>query len=183
MNQQGANVCQGNRLYIIQSGDSVSSIAARFGVTSARILELNPYIDPSNLIVNQPICIPPVESTTCVNCCPSGYGSGTVRYGQTYADILIENDVSYQSFRNANPRISPTALVPGQRYCNPPKVASPTCPDNTTRFTVPEGQTLNDLANNLRITQGRLLRLNETLAPSEFTAGRQICVPTDSLER
>ena len=41
MNQQGANVCQGNRLYIIQSGDSVSSIAARFGVTSARILELN----------------------------------------------------------------------------------------------------------------------------------------------
>ena len=182
MNQQGANVCQGNRLYIIQEGDSVSSIAARFGVTSARILETNPYIDPANLIVNQPICIPPAEST-CVNCCPSGYSSGTVRYGQTYADILIENDVSYQSFRNANPRISPTALVPGQRYCIPPRPSTPSCPNGTTRFTVPEGQTLNDLANNLRITQGRLLRLNETLAPSEFTAGRQICVPTDSLER
>ena len=106
-----------------------------------------------------------------------------VRYGQTYADILIENDVSYQAFRNANPRISPTALVPGQRYCVPPKSAAVSCPGGTTRFTVPEGQTIADLANNLRITQGRLLRLNETLAPSEFTAGRQICVPTESLER
>lgn len=182
MNQQGANVCLGSRLYIIQSGDTVSSIAARFGVTTARILERNPYIDPENLIVNQPICIPEGEAT-CTQCCPSGYGSGTVRYGQSYADILIENDVSYQAFRNANPRISPTALVPGQRYCVPPRQSAPTCPGGTTRFTVPEGQTLADLANNLRITQGRLLRLNETLAPSEFTAGRQICVPTSSLER
>jgi len=181
MNQQGANVCQGSRLYIIQEGDSVASIAARFGVTAAQIMERNPYIDPENLVVNQPICIP--EGERCVNCCPAGYGSGTVRYGQTYADILIENDVSYRAFRTANPRLSPTALIPGQRYCVPPKQGSPTCPNGTTRFTIPEGQTLRDLASNLRITQGRLLQLNETLAPSEFTAGRQICVPTDSLTR
>jgi len=181
MNQQGANICPGSRLYIIQEGDTISGIAARFGVTSARILELNPYIDPNNIIVNQPICIP--EGESCVNCCPAGYGSGSVRYGQTYADLLIENDVSYRAFREANPRLSPTALVPGQRYCVPPKAAPARCPSGTTRFTIPEGQTLSQLANNLRITQGRLLRLNETLAPSEFTAGRQICVPTSSLER
>ncbi len=181
MNQQGANVCQGSRLYIIQEGDSVSSIAARFGVTAAQIMERNPYIDPENLVINQPICIP--EGETCVNCCPAGYGSGTVRYGQTYAEILIENDVSYRAFREANPRLSPSALLPGQRYCVPPKRSAPVCPNGTTRFTIPEGETLSALANNLRITQGRLLRLNETLAPSEFTAGRQICVPTDSLTR
>ena len=181
MNQQGANVCPGSRLYIIQEGDSISSIAARFGVTSARILEFNPYIDPENLMVNQPICIP--EGEGCVNCCPAGYRSGTVRYGQTYADLLIENDVSYKAFREANPRISPTALVPGQRYCVPPRQTAAACPSGTTRFTIPEGQTLSDLAANLRVTQGRLLRLNETLAPSEFTVGRVICVPTSSLER
>jgi len=181
MNQQGANVCPDSRLYIIQSGDSIASIAARFGVTSARILERNPYIDPENLIVNQPICIP--DSDSCINCCPAGYAGGTVRYGQTYADLLIENDVSYRDFRQANPRLSPTALIPGQRYCVPPKQSPASCPSGTTRFTIPEGQTLADLANNLRITPGRLLRLNETLAPSQFTAGRQICVPTSSLTR
>ena len=180
MNQQGANVCQGNRLYVIQEGDSVASIAARFGVTAARILALNPYIDPENLVVNQPICIP--EGETCARCCPAGYESGTVRYGQTYADLLIENDVSYLSFRTANPSLSPTALLPGQRYCLPPR-PSAACPSGSTRMVIPEGQTLSDLAANLRITQGRLLRLNETLAPSEFTAGRAICVPTDSLAR
>ena len=181
MNQQGANVCPGSRLYVIQAGDSISSIAARFGVTQASILEQNSYIDPENLIVNQPICIP--DGETCVNCCPAGYTSGTVRYGQTYADILIQNDVSYNAFSQANPRLSPSALLPGQRYCVPPKQTAPSCPSGTTRFTIPEGETLSALANNLRITQGRLLRLNETLAPSEFTAGRQICVPTESLER
>ena len=181
MNQQGANVCQGNRLYIIREGDSIASIAARFGVTSAQILERNPYIDPENLIVNQPICIPDGES--CVGCCPAGYRSGTVRYGQTYADILIENDVSYQAFRQANPQLSPTALSPGQRYCVPPRQSALTCAAGTTRFTIPEGETLSALAANLRITQGRLLQLNPTLAPSEFTAGQQICVPTESLAR
>lgn len=181
MNQQGANVCQGNRLYIIREGDSIASIAARFGVTAARIMALNPYIDPENLVINQPICIP--DGETCTTCCPDGYGSGTVRYGQTYAEILIENDVSYRAFRLANPTLSPTALLPGQRYCIPPKAAPATCPNGTTRFTIPEGQTIADLARNLRITQGRLLRLNEDMAPSEFTAGRQICVPADSLTR
>lgn len=181
MEQQGANVCQGNRLYVIQEGDSVSSIAAKFGVSSAQILELNPYIEPDNLVVNQPICIP--EGENCVNCCPAGYGSGSIRYGQTYADLLIENDVSYQAFRQANPQLSPTGLVPGQRYCVPPKQAEPTCPNGTTRATILEGETLEGLAANLRITVGRLLRLNPTLAPSEFTAGRQICVPTASLAR
>jgi len=181
MEQQGANVCQGNRLYVIQAGDSISSIAARFGVSSARILELNPYIEPDNLMVNQPICIP--EGERCVNCCPSGYTSGSVRYGQTYADILIANDISYERFRLANPQLSPTTLVPGQRYCVPPRQSAPACPNGTTRTTIPEGETLSGLASNLRITVGRLLRLNPTLAPSEFTAGRQICVPTSSLER
>ncbi len=181
MNQQGANVCPGSRLYIIQEGDTISGIAARFGVTTARILELNPYIDPDRIIVNQPICIPDGES--CRGCCPAGYGSGSVRYGQTYADLLIENDVSYRDFRQANPRLSPTALVPGQRYCVPPKSNAVGCPSGTTQFSVPEGENLNSLASNLRITQGRLLHLNETLAPSEFTAGRKICVPTSSLER
>ena len=182
MNQQGANVCQGSRLYIIQEGDTISGIASRFGVTTAQILERNPYIDPQNLVINQPICIPNGEDS-CEQLCPSGYRCGSVRYGQTYADLLIETDTSYRDFRETNPRLSPTALLPGQRYCVPPKQSAPSCPSGTTRFTIPEGQTLSDLASNLRITQGRLLRLNETLAPSEFTAGRQICVPTGSLTR
>ena len=181
MEQQGANVCQGNRLYVIQTGDTISSIAARFGVSSAQILELNPYIEPERLVVNQPICIP--EGETCRNCCPSGYGSGSVRYGQSYADLLIANDVSYQAFQQANPQLSPSRLIPGQQYCVPPRQPAPTCPSGTTRMVIPEGETLNNLAINLRTTPGRLLRLNPTLAPSEFTAGRQICVPTSSLER
>lgn len=65
----------------------------------------------------------------------------------------------------------------------PPKPEEAACPDGTTRLTLLEGETLGTVASSLRVTQGRLLRLNETLAPSEFTAGRQICVPTSALAR
>ena len=101
MEQQGANVCQGSRLYIIQEGDTVSGIAARFGVTTAQILERNPYIDPQNLVINQPICIPNGDAG-CSRFCPAGYACASVRYGQTYADLLIENDISYRDFRAAH---------------------------------------------------------------------------------
>ncbi len=170
-------------IYIIQEGDSISSIAARYGVTAARILELNPYIDPANLTVNQPICVPEGERAPCNTCCPAGYQSYTVRYGQTYAEILIEHDLSYQIFRQANPQLSASGLLPGQRYCVPGAEVIPSCPAGSTRTSLPAGSTLQSAAEALRTTPGQLLRINPTLRPSEFTGGQQVCVPTGSLER
>ncbi len=168
-------------VYVIREGDSVASIAARYGMTPARILEMNPYIDPENLTVGQPICVPDGEA--CGNCCPQGYLAGTVRYGQTYEDLLIQYDVSYQAFRQANPRLSPNVLLPGQRYCLPPAERLPDCPNGATRVTIPEDGTLQSVSTDLRVSVGRLLRLNPTLRPSDFVEGRQICVPVESLAR
>ena len=121
---------------------------------------------------------PPVViiPTPPANACPSGYTQDIVRSGQTYADILLRHNVSYRAMRTANPRLSPGYLVVGQRYCAPPSGTRQVC-QNLKTYTVLPGEDLETLAADLRITKGRLLSLNPTLLPSDFTEGTVICIP------
>jgi LysM repeat protein len=43
------------RLYTVRSGDTLASIAARFGTTVERLLELNTGIEPTTLRVGQTV--------------------------------------------------------------------------------------------------------------------------------
>lgn len=117
-----------------------------------------------------------VPSTPSVSTCPSGYTRDTVRAGQTYADLLLRHNVSYRAMRNANPRLSPSYLVAGQTYCAPPTGSRQTC-QNLKSYTILPGEDLETLAAALRTTKGRLLALNPTLLPSDFSSGTVICIP------
>lgn len=53
--------------YVIQSGDSLSVIAERFGITTKELADFNAITDPNSIKVNQEIAIPPTtiaSSTT-----------------------------------------------------------------------------------------------------------------------
>ena len=111
-----------------------------------------------------------------VNACPTGYTRDIVRAGQTYSDLLLRHNVSYRAMRSANPRLSPGYLVVGQSYCAPPAGTRQVC-QNLRSYTVLPGEDLETLAADLRVTKGRLLALNPTLLPSDFTEGAVICIP------
>ena len=111
-----------------------------------------------------------------INTCPAGYTRSTVRAGQTYADLLVQHNVSYRAMRSANPRLSPGFMIAGQAYCAPPHGTRQTC-SNLQAYTILAGETLDTLASDLRTTRGRLLALNPTLLPSDFTEGTIICIP------
>ena len=121
---------------------------------------------------------PPVViiPTPPANACPSGYTQDIVRSGQTYADLLLRHNVSYRAMRTANPRLSPGYLVVGQRYCAPPSGTRQVC-QNLRSYTILPGEDLEIIAAKLRITKGRLLSLNPTLLPTDFTEGTVICIP------
>lgn len=47
--------------YVVREGDTVSALAARFGVAEAALLRANAIDDPDSLQVGQALLIPPPE--------------------------------------------------------------------------------------------------------------------------
>lgn len=213
--------CVSGMAYSVRAGESFTSIADDFGISTYELSERNPGVDPNNLLVGQILCVPfmtgngsgtngdinqpgtveppylptpslpstpstpstpsrppvvVVPSTPSVSACPSGYTRDIVRSGQTYTDLLLRHNVSYRAMRDANPRLSPGYMVVGQTYCAPPTGTRQTCA-NLKSYTILPGEDLETLASDLRTTKGRLLALNPTLLPSDFSSGTVICIP------
>ena len=55
-------VCPGNNTYLIRTGETLSSIAEKFGVSAAEILILNPGLRPSDFIPGRTICLPTTQA-------------------------------------------------------------------------------------------------------------------------
>lgn len=108
--------------------------------------------------------------------CPVGYQAQRVRRGQTYADLLVDLNVSYRAMRSANPTLRPGYMVAGTAYCAPPAGTRETC-SSSRRYTIEPGETLTSLAEKLNTTKGRLLMLNPSLLPTDFSSGTVICIP------
>ena len=119
----------------------------------------------------QPIVVRPVQL------CPVGYSRGIVQNGQTFTDLLLQHDVSWQAMRSANPTLSTTRIAPGTRYCIPPARSRRLCPSGTDSYVMGQFEDLNTLSELFGVAPGLFLTVNTQLAPSDFTAGRVVCVP------
>lgn len=129
-----------------------------------------------------PVQLPTPEVTPSVpvrpvRLCPVGYSEGIVQNGQTFTDLLLQHNVSYQAMRSANPFLPTTRLSPGTRYCVPPSGSRRLCPSGTQSYVMGQYEDLNTLAELFGVSPGLFLTVNTQLAPSDFKAGRVVCVP------
>ncbi|MBR2719601.1 MAG: LysM peptidoglycan-binding domain-containing protein [Clostridia bacterium] len=199
------NICpRGASYYIWRQGDTLSGVAQRNNITPEAIQSFNPDIPFQSITAGTEICLPaaviidqnegpvldgtgmddntvtpqrPIIPTRPVVYCPIGHTARRVQAGQTYADLLIDLNVSYKAMRSANPNLRPGAMVAGTVYCAPPAGTRETC--STLRsYTVEDGDNLTSIARRLNTTTGRLLMLNPTLLPTDFSQpGVVICIP------
>ena len=109
--------------------------------------------------------------------CPAGYGRGIVQNGQTFTDLLLQHNVSYQAMRAVNPTLPVTRLAPGTAYCVPPSGSRRICPSGARSYVMGQYEDLNTLSELFSVAPGTFLTLNTQLAPGDFTAGRVVCVP------
>lgn len=109
--------------------------------------------------------------------CPVGYRAATVQNNQTFTDLLIENNVSYQAMRAANPSLPTTRIAPGTRYCAPPSQSRRLCASGYSSYVMELGENLYALTQRFGASPGLLLAANPMLAPSDFIPGRVVCVP------
>ena len=102
--------------YNINEGDTLLSIALRFGTSIESLLAANPDIDPYNLEVGQRICIsqkfqePPI--------CPTR-NFYVIRRGDTLRAIASSFGVSTEEILRINPNLNPRNLTVGQIICIP----------------------------------------------------------------
>lgn len=102
--------------YNINAGDTLLSIALRFGTSVESLLAANPDIDPYNLEVGQRICIsqrfqePPA--------CPTR-NFYVIRRGDTLRAIAASFGVSQNDIMRLNPDLNPQNLTVGQIICIP----------------------------------------------------------------
>ena len=187
--------CTDGVLHTVKRGDTIWDIARAHGVSAGDVIDRNPYVDPNRLQLGMLLCIPPrppapppaptpapiptpiptPPPSPAANC-PPGYTSGAVRYQETYGDILLRYNISYQAFRLSNPQLTLDRLLPGQRYCIPPMGSRGLCQVGANSHVMDQGENLLGVASRFQTTPAALLRLNANLAPADFVPGRVICV-------
>ena len=113
--------CLSGELYQVKAGDTFQKIAEAYGISTLELAERNPGVKESELQIGQVICVPKTETSNGGNqqngststwSCPAGYAARTVREGQSYADLLIENNVSYRAMRTTIRSWFPAGSLP-----------------------------------------------------------------------
>ncbi len=170
--QNRNNNCPGGTLYTIRPGDSLSSLARRFGTTVEEFMAVNPGRVPTNLQLGQTICIP---VQTREPRCPGGF-LYTVVIGDTLYSIARRNNIAIEALIAANPGIDPQSLQIGQQICIPaPPPTEQPCPGRL--YTVQPGDTFIRIARRFGYTLDALLTINPGVDPENLRVGQQICLP------
>lgn len=98
--------------YVVQPGDTLFSIARRYGLTVEEILRANPQITNPDLIMpGEVIFIPARVAPTPP---PGMFRRYVVQPGDTMFLIAQRFGISLQELIRANPGIDPNRIVPGQ---------------------------------------------------------------------
>jgi murein DD-endopeptidase MepM/ murein hydrolase activator NlpD len=97
-------------IYIVQEGDTLTSIAMRFGVSSAEIQEANGIADPNSLQISQRLVIPGLEGV-------SGLLTTTaLPYGTSLTYFSREYHMEPEDLIMLNHLISPSEAIAGATF-------------------------------------------------------------------
>jgi|LFRM01.1.fsa_nt_gb spore coat assembly protein SafA len=108
--------------YTVVAGDSMFSIAQRFGVSLNALIAANPHItDPNQLFPCDVLCVPCPQTGRVPASCPSGFqGQYTVQAGDSMFSIAQRFGVSLNELIAANPHITdPNVISPCDVLCVP----------------------------------------------------------------
>lgn len=101
----------GEQVYVVSRGDTLSSIAQRFGVSLAELSRLNNITNPDQIVVGQKLRIPASSATAPA----AGQGrTYVVQQGDTLFKIAVRFGVTVAALQSANNIADPNKVYPGQ---------------------------------------------------------------------
>ncbi|TCL70976.1 LysM domain-containing protein [Hydrogenispora ethanolica] len=166
----------GTSAYIVQSGDTLYSLAQAHQTSVDAIVQANPDLDPNRLQIGQSICIPGTAQPQPPAACPDGSSAYNVQPGDTLYALAQRFNTSVNAILRVNPGLDANALQIGQSICVPGQILRP-CADGDERYTIQAGDTLNTIARRFNTTFEAILLENPGLQPDRLRIGEQICIP------
>jgi len=123
--------------YIVQSGDTLSLIAARFNVTLEDLMNANSISDPNLLAAGQELVIPGLQGISGV------LVTEFVQFGDSFRSLSRRTQIAEPTLRKLNRLVSPTELYVGVSLIVPQQTGENQL---TARITPSNGESLLELA-------------------------------------
>jgi len=154
--------------YVVCWGDTLSSIARRFGTTVEAIVALNNIRNPNYIWVGQVLCIPCPAAPL-----PSGQWY-IVQPGDTLYRIALKFNTTVEAIVRANNILNPWYIWVGQRLFIPS--GWPTPPPGRT-YVVQPGDTLSTIALRFGTTVWAIVLANNLPNPNLIYVGQVLRIP------
>jgi LysM repeat protein len=182
--------------YTVVPGDSVSSIAGRYGISTASVLALNGLSWKSLIFPGQVLTLTASAARSAPAKATQTAGSGgryTIVHGDTISAIASRFGVSTQAVLTANGLGWSSLIYPGQTIAIPsaakkttPSAAAtgpaspPTAPPATVSYTIVAGDTLSAIAGRFGTTTAAIMKANAMGDSTIIYSGRTLVIPTGS---
>jgi putative chitinase len=157
------------QIHIVQRGETLSSIAWRYGTTVHAIATANGIANPHLIYAGQRLAIPCGSTPP-----PAGGQLYVVRYGDTLSGIAYRFGVSAYAIARVNKLQNPNLIYVGQRLVIPGG-GSP--PSGGVWYTVRPGDTLSSIAWRYGVSVWTLAKVNKISNPNLIYAGQKLYIP------
>lgn len=174
--------------YTIRSGDTLGSIASRYGTTVAAIAQANNIANPNLIYAGRTLQIPDRFQAPAPTPGNGGSQSYTVRSGDTLGGIAARFGTSVSALVSRNRIANPNLIYVGQQLsiggtaAPAPATTSPTPPPAAggSTYSVQPGDTLSGIAARHGTTVSTLVSLNGIANPNRIYVGQTIRLPGGS---
>ncbi len=111
----GSSAGSGGGVHIVQPGQTLSSIAARYGTSVSALMRANGLSNPNFIWVGQRLVVPSAGGGNPSGGSSSGGGVHVVRRGETLSSIAARYGTSVSALMRANGLSNPNWIYVGQR--------------------------------------------------------------------
>lgn len=175
--------------HVVAKGDSLWSIAKKYGVTVAELSAANQLAPSATLRLGQSLAVPAKAATTSAPAGAEAANTYAVKSGDTLGSIARKQGTTVAALRTANNlsgdalRIGQKLVIPGN--ATPPAAGALAAPATAAvvpqagsgTHTVVPGDTLGSIARKAGVKVGELALLNNITDPAKLRVGQVLKLP------
>lgn len=174
----------GVKYYVVQAGDTLSSIAARFGTTVASLVSINNIANPNLIYVGETLKI--YTNKTISTRANSFSRTYVVVAGDTLSSIALRFETTVNALVQLNNITNSNLIYPGEVLKIPTNVSiksGATSNQHSSTYVIQSGDTLSEIASRFGTTVQYLARINGITNPNLIYPGEVLKIESSGVSK